>query len=84
MLNKVSEWRVNALDAARDKGVGISFDITAIHSKKDGGFVVFAAIDGKGGIFVSSQRQDRRVFKTLDALRRAMIEVGISSFSVVG
>ena len=83
-LQQVAKWRESALDVATQRGIKVDFKLTAIYSKPHNGFVVFVTVDGKGDVFVSSQRQDKRVFKTLDALRRAVKEVGITWFEVVG
>lgn len=84
MLNKVAEWRVRVLDKAREENEKVCFKLTAVWSKKDNGFILCASVDGKGELFVSSQRQGVRVFKTLDALRKATLGCGIPWFEVVG
>lgn len=84
MLNKLAEWRSDVLFKAHTDGVDVDLKVTALYSPAIQGYIVFATIDGKGEIFVSSQRQERRVFKTLDALHRAMKSVGIPWFEVVG
>lgn len=84
MLNKVAEWRVSVLEKARKENYDVCFKITAVWSGQHKGFILVASLDGKGEIYVSSQRQDKRVFKTLDALRKATLDCGISWFEVVG
>jgi hypothetical protein len=85
MLSKVSEWRNQVLhDAVINDKTPPQFQIVAAYSQPLVGFVVYAKLGDYSPVFVSSQRQERRVFKTLDALRRAMKEVGIHSFEVVG
>lgn len=84
LLNQVAKWRNDSLMKASEKGSQISFNVIAAYSNELKGFAVHADINGNGGVWVSSQRQEKRVFKTLDALRRAMQSAGIPSFTVVG
>jgi len=85
MLNKISEWRGQVFhDAIMNNKEAPQFQIVTSYSHSLQGFVVYAKLGDYSPVFVSSQRQERRVFKTLDALRRAMKEAGIPSFEVVG
>ena len=61
-----------------------TFVITALYAKSINGYIVTASVDGNTVIIVSSKREERRVFKTLDALKRALHDVGITKFEVIG
>jgi len=84
MLNKMAEWRESSLHDAAKKGISIEFNVIAVYSSTYRSFFISADIDGKGGIFISSQRQEKRGFKTLDAVKRALNSVGIHHFQVLG
>ncbi|AUR91212.1 hypothetical protein NVP1165O_46 [Vibrio phage 1.165.O._10N.261.51.B7] len=80
MLNKLAEWRKDVIESGSDK----AFTVYAMYSPSLNGFTVVGAVDGAPGVKVSSQRNDARVFKTLDTVRRSLGEHGISHFVVVG
>lgn len=84
LLNQVAKWREDSLEKSLESGSSVSFNVIASYSNDLKGFAVHADINGNGGVWVSSQRQEKRVFKTLDALRRAMQSAGIPAFTVVG
>lgn len=59
------------------------FSITAIDCGNEGYILGVLCNDKCIGV-VSSKRSDKRVFKTLDAIKRALMGVGIHGFEVIG
>ena len=89
MLKNMAEWRKRVIDESIEEEKGNIFRLIAIYSREVDGFIVNGSIMNKSGeysagVWVSSQRQERRVFKTLDALRRAAKSVDIQAFEVSG
>lgn len=60
------------------------FEFTACNSDALGGYCLMFFADGKHVSVISSKRQDRRVFKTLDTVRKTLSEFGIKRFDVIG
>lgn len=89
MLKNMAEWRKRVIDESIEKDKDNIFRLIAVYSREVDGFIVNGSIMNKNGkysagVWVSSQRQERRVFKTLDALRRATKGVDIQNFEVSG
>ena len=83
-LNQIGKlFAVQAHNALMSSGEQPTLNIYVLHSESVGGFVLRVDMSGKECFWVSSQRQERRVFKTLDAIRRATRAAGISSFTVI-
>ena len=89
MLKNMAEWRKRVIDESIEEDKGNIFRLIAIYSREVDGFIVNGSNMNKSGeyptgVSVSSQRQERRVFKTLDALSRAAKSVDIQAFEVSG
>ena len=69
--------------AGQDNAPQPKVEIEAIYCKSVEGYVVLARVNSLI-ITISSQRTKRRVFKTLEALRRALHEVDLRTFTVKG
>lgn len=48
------------------------------------GYILAVSVNGKTVAIISSKREDKRIFKTLDAIKRALDGVGIDRFEVIG
>lgn len=80
MLHKAAQWFINADLERLETGKEYDFEICAI--KVGAGYVVTVSMNGSTPIFISSQRTERRVFKTLDGLAKALRDNGIHKFRV--
>ncbi|AUR99438.1 hypothetical protein NVP1265O_59 [Vibrio phage 1.265.O._10N.286.52.F6] len=60
------------------------FDVAALSLGKGKGYWVVVYANEKSVAIISSKRVDKRVFKTLEAIRSALDEVGITRFEVIG
>ena len=89
MLHKLAEWRDRALEEEAKKILDdneykpVQFRVIVTYDKKVGGYKVHGSINGSAGVWVSSQRNEVRVFKTLDNLAKLLNDFGIRYFEVV-
>ena len=60
------------------------FDVAALSLGKGKGYWIVVYANEKSVAIISSKRVDKRVFKTLEAIRSALGEVGITRFEVIG
>lgn len=60
------------------------FDVAALSVGKGKGYIIAVYSNDKAIAIISSKRVERRVFKTLEAIRSALDEVGITRFEVIG
>ena len=60
------------------------FEFTACRSDTLGGYCLMFLVDGKLVSVISSKRQERRVFKTLETVRKVLGAVSIKKFDVIG
>lgn len=61
-----------------------SKEVNVVSCSSVGGYVVCLRMGDKFITAVSSQREDKRVFKSLDTVRKALCEVGVNAFTVTG
>lgn len=59
-------------------------DMSIFAMKTGKGYILGLSANGKTMAIISSKREDRRVFKTLDAISRALHDVEINWFEVFG
>ena len=83
MINKFSEWRKRVIEDSVDKDENVDFNVYVMYSKSDEAFVILGSINNSAPVYVSSQRLDRRLFKTLDTVRKCLHENDIYIFTVV-
>ena len=84
MIHKLAEWRERVMHDSATNNSGHVFCVVVMYSREHKGFVINGSVKGTTGIYVSSQRQEKRVFKTLDTVRRSLNDVGIIAFDVLG
>jgi hypothetical protein len=58
------------------------FEISAMNTGN--GYILAVSANSKVIAIISSKRAERRVFKTLDAIKRSLDDVGINRFEVIG
>tara|TARA_R110002012_G_C11474950_1_gene594368 strand:- start:195 stop:452 length:258 start_codon:yes stop_codon:yes gene_type:complete len=84
MIHKLAEWRERVINENCNTGSNYNFRVIVVYSRDDSGYVINGSVEGSAGVYVSSQRQDKRVFKTLDTVKKSLSEVGINYFEVAG
>jgi hypothetical protein len=83
MLQKAAEWvKATERESINNNKDIPKWDITACGNQEQG-YNVHINVGVCAPIFVSSQRQERRIFKTIDGLAKSLLDVGFYSFSVV-
>lgn len=89
MLNKLAEWRDRVIDAEDKKSISDDsykrkeFRVIVSYDKERGGYKLHGSVDGVPGVWVSSQRNEIRIFKTLDNLAKSLLEIKIHYFEVI-
>ena len=79
-LHKIKEIITN-FEPLNDKP--LELEVLAIYCESVLGFIVSVKLNGVN-IVVSSKREDRRVFKSIDGLRKKLSESAINTFNVNG
>lgn len=88
MLNKLAEWRNVVIQSEESKELTVlnykkkQFRVIVTYDKCLGGYKVQGSVDGVPGVWVSSQRNEIRVFKTLDNLAKLLTDLNIKYFEV--
>ena len=89
MLSKLAEWRNVVIQSEDDKLLADlnykkkQFRVIVAYDKYLGGYKVHGSVDGVPGVWVSSQRNEVRIFKTLDNLAKSLLNLNIKYFEVV-
>lgn len=90
MLNKLADWRNRVIESEDEKLLSSKthytkkqFRVLVFFDKDLGGYKVHGSVDGVPGVWVSSQRNEIRVFKTLDNLAKSLKELNINFFEVI-
>lgn len=87
LLKDVSKMIEGKFDEEWDK-MAISemttFDIAALSLGKGKGYWLAVYANNKAIAIVSSKRVEKRVFKTLDTIKKSLDDVGINRFEVIG
>lgn len=84
MLNKFSEWRSRVIHDSVMNDKGDTFVVHVIYSKINDRYTIFGSVNGASGVFVSSQRNEKRSFKSLDTVKKVLSSHGINHFVVAG
>lgn len=84
MLNKFADWRERVISDSIEKDKGNTFNVVVMYSKTDDNYVIAGSVNDSSGVFVSSQRQEKRTFKSLDTIKRTLAGFGIHHFTVIG
>ena len=81
-INKIKELIKKHSDNLKDMQ-DLKLDVKAINSASVKGYIVIVCLNGID-IIVSSKREDKRVFKNLDTLKKTLRECGVNKFTVIG
>ena len=79
-LHKIKEI-IDNFEPLNDKC--LELEVLAIYCESALGFIVSVKLNGVN-IVVSSKRETRRVFKSIDGLRKTLNENSINTFTVAG
>ena len=83
-LNEISN-KIDELNGMKDdrKIWYVSIEALVTYCQSVSGYVVIVILNGVP-FTVSSQREDKRVFKSLDNLRKQLKDISINQFTVTG
>lgn len=80
MLHKMAKWVLDSEKSCIERNEKFDLDVLAI--KHGDGYILAVKVNGSSSIIVSSQREEKRVFKSLDTLYRNLNENGIHKLSI--
>lgn len=82
MLHKFAEWRERVINDSIENEKGNTFNVLVVYSHVNDEYHVCGSVNDSSEVFVSSQRHEKRAFKSLDTLKRLLSSHGINNFVV--
>lgn len=82
MLNKAAKWLLDSELDSLEKGEHPKIDVLALWCKSVSGYVLSVKFNNSPFIIISSQREERRIFKTTDGLIKSLNDVGLHQVKI--